>query len=154
MYAKCILISVDFSPEEEYSEYYAHTFTLEDKKCLFRIAKKKPTKSGWYVTIWKRGADNIIASYGESNAIDFAVIAASENHSVREFILPKTTLEKKNIFRANGKEGKRAIRVYAPWNKTTSAQAEKTQKWQGQFFVDLSSSCSESVLKINNLYSM
>ena len=144
----------NFSPEDESSEYYAHTFTIKDKKGLFRIAKKTPTKAGWFVTIWKRGSDNIIAPYDEYDAIDFVVIAVSDGHRVGEFIFPKIILIKKNIFSTNGKEGKRAIRVYTPWDKTTSAQAAKTQKWQCQFFINLNSSCSESTLKINNLYSM
>ena len=154
IYAKCGLKFENFSPEDESSEYYAHTFTIKDKKGLFRIAKKTPTKSGWFVTIWKRGSDNIIAPYNESDSIDFVVIAVSDGNNVGEFVFSKTILTKKNIFGANGKEGKRAIRVYAPWDKTTSTQAAKTQKWQGQFFVDLNSSCSESTLKIKNLYSL
>ena len=44
MYAKCGLKIVNFSPETESSEYYAHTFTLRDKSGLFRIAKKTPIK--------------------------------------------------------------------------------------------------------------
>lgn len=154
MYAKCGLKFENFSPENESSEYYAHTFTIQGKKGLFRIAKKTPTKSGSFVTIWKRCADNTIAPYEEADAIDFVVIAVSDGNRVGEFIFPKTVLAKKNIFSANSKEGKRAIRVYTPWDKATSVQAAKTQKWQGQFFVDLNSSCSESTLTINNLYSM
>ena len=150
IYAKCGLKFENFSPEDESSDYYAHTFTIKDKKGLFRIAKKTPTKSGYFVTIWKRGPDNIIAPYDESDSIDFVVIAVSNGNNVGEFIFPKTVLVKKNIFSVNSKEGKRAIRVYAPWDKTTSAQAAKTQKWQGQFFVDLNSSCSESTLKLTS----
>jgi hypothetical protein len=154
IYAKCGLNLEDFSPEDESSEYYAHTFTIKGKKGLFRIAKKTPAKSGSFVTIWKRGSNNIIAPYDESDSIDFVVIAVADGNNVGEFIFPKNILAKKNIFSANGKEGKRAIRVYAPWDKTTSAQAAKTGKWQDQFFVDLNSLRSESTLKINNLYSM
>jgi hypothetical protein len=152
MYAKCGLKIENFSPEDESSEYYAHTFTIKDKKGLFRIAKKTPTKSGWFVTIWKRGSDNIIAPYDASDPINFVVIAVSDSNNVGEFIFPKAILAKKNIFSANGKEGKRAIRIYAPWDKTTSAQAAKTQKWQNQFFVDITSNISENISKIKTLY--
>ncbi len=151
-YAQCGIEYENFSPENESSEYYAHTFTMKGKKGLFRIAKKTPTKTGAFVTIWKRGTDNIIAPYEESDAIDFVVIAVSDGNNIGEFILPKTVLTKKRIFSTHGKEGKRAIRVYAPWDKTTSAQAAKTQKWQDQFFVDLNASCSESAPRIRNLY--
>ena len=154
IYDKCDLRFENFSPEDESSEYYAHTFTINDKKGLFRIAKKTPTKAGWFVTIWKRGSDNIIAPYEEYDSIDFVIIAVSDGDRVGEFIFPKKILIKKKIFSANGKEGKRAFRVYTPWDKTTSAQAAKTQKWQCQFFISLNSSCLESTLKIKDLYSM
>lgn len=47
MYAKWGLKFKNFSPENESSEYYAHTFTIKDKKGLLRIAKK-PDKI-WFV---------------------------------------------------------------------------------------------------------
>ena len=153
MYDKCDLKFENFSPEYESSEYYAHTFTIKGKKGLFRIAKKTPTKSGWFVTIWKRGSDNIIAPYKESDDIDFVVVAVYDDKNIGEFVFPKTILTQKNIFSANGKEGKRAIRVYTPWDKTTSSQAEKTRQWKSQFFVNLDPSCLESTLRINNFYS-
>ncbi|TRW95625.1 MepB family protein [Flavobacterium gawalongense] len=35
------------------------------------------------------------------------------------------------------KEGKRAIRVYPPWDTTTNKQAQKTQKWQLDYFLEI-----------------
>lgn len=154
MYAKSNLEIKAFFPEDESSEYYAHTFTVKGKKGLFRIAKKTPTKTGWFVTIWKRGADNIIAPYDRSDDINFAVIVICDDTHIGEFIFPKNILVKENILSVNGKGGKRGIRVYAPWDTITSPQAAKTQKWQSQFFIDLRSSKSESILKLNSLYSM
>jgi len=152
MYAKCGLKFENFSPEDESSEYYAHTFTMKDKQGLFRIAKKNPLKSGSFVTIWKRDSGNITAPYEASDPIDFVVIVVCNGNNIGEFIFPKTIITKQKIFSANGKEGKRAIRVYAPWDKTTSTQAAKTQKWQSKFFVDFNSSCSKSTLKINFVF--
>ena len=154
IYAKCGLKIDHFSPEAESSEYYAHTFTVQDKNILFRIAKKTPTKTGWFVTIWKRGGDNIIAPYHESDRVDFVVIAVSDHNHVGEWIFPKAVLLEKNILSTKGKEGKRAIRVYAPWDNPTNVQATKTQQWQNQFFVDLGSPHSVSMSKINKLYAM
>ena len=34
--------------------------------------------------------------------------------------------------------GKRALRVYPPWDASTSRQAQRTQAWQLQYFVDMS----------------
>lgn len=153
IYAKCGLKIDKFFPEKESSEYYAHTFVLQDKNVLFRVAKKTPTKTGWFVTIWKRGADNIITPYDEYDSVDFVVIAVYDNNSVGEFIFSKAVLLKENIFSTKSKEGKRAMRVYTPWDKSTSLQAIKTQKWQNQFFVDLGSPELESTLtKMRSLY--
>lgn len=44
MYAKYGLKIENFFPEEESSEYHAHTFTLKNKNGLFRIAKKLQQK--------------------------------------------------------------------------------------------------------------
>ena len=106
IYAKSGLKFKNFSAEDKSSEYYTHTFTIKDKNGLFRIAKKTPTKLGWFVTIWKRGSDNIIASYNQSDSIDFIVIAISDGNNLGGVVLPKTILTKKNIFGANGKEDK------------------------------------------------
>ena len=111
LYVEYGLNRENFSPESESSEYYAHTFTMGGKKGLFRIAKKTLTKAGWFVTIWKRGTDSIIAPYESSDAIDFVVVAVLDCNHVGELIFPKSILIQKKIFAADGKEGKRAIRV-------------------------------------------
>lgn len=46
-------------------------------------------------------------------------------------------LRNKNIFSHNGREGKRAIRVYAPWVKPTAKQAISNQQWQISEFINL-----------------
>lgn len=150
LYDKYDLKIENFFPEKESSEYHAHTFSLKNKKGLFRIAKKTPTKIGYFVTIWKRGADNIIAPYEKTDAIDLVIIAVFNNNHIGEFIFPKAILLKQKIFSANNSEGKRAIRVYAPWDKTTSVQAAKTQEWQSQFFVHLDKDSSEFNSTIKN----
>ncbi len=152
MYAKCGLILENFAPEDKSSAYYAHTFTIKDKRGLFRIAKITPTKAGSFVTIYKRGVDSIISPYEVSDSIDFVVIAVVDGNNVGEFVFSKTVLCEKNIFSIDGKEGKRAMRVYAPWDKITSAQALNTRKWQGAYFANLNPLCMESTLKLNNLF--
>ncbi len=154
LYAACDLKIENFLPEQESSEYYAHSFSLKSKNIRFRIAKKTPTKTGHFVTLWKRGADNIIAPYDQSDPVDFFVIAILDNGKIGQFILPKSILLSKNIFSENNKGGKRAIRVYSPWDKATSTQAIQTQKWQDQYFVDLTSKNPESIKKIKTLHSI
>ena len=153
LYRQCDFIIERFTAEPESSEYYAHTFTLKSKRCLFRIAKKTPTKTGWFVTLWKRGSDNIIAPYDESDGVDFVVVAIIHDHKVGQFIFPKKILQNKNIFSTDNLSGKRAIRVYSPWDKVNSIQAAKTQSWQQSYFVDLGLHTPENVLNIKQLYS-
>jgi len=154
LYDACDFKINNFIPEPESREYYAHSFSLNKKNIRFRIAKKTPTKTGWFVTIWKRGADGIIAPYDESDPVDFVVVSILNNHKIGQFIFPKSVLLKQKIFSANNKGGKRAIRVYSPWDDTTSTQAIKTQKWQDQYFVDLTLKKPDSITKIITLYSM
>jgi hypothetical protein len=46
-------------------------------------------------------------------------------------------LADKGIISFNGKEGKRGIRVYPPWDVTTSKQAQQTQSWQIKYFLTI-----------------
>ena len=45
---------------------------------------------------------------------------------------------KDNILSSSKKEGKRAMRIYPPWDKTDNSQAKKTQAWQLQYFIKFS----------------
>lgn len=130
-YAQCGLKIESFLPKDTISKYCSHIFNLNNKNILFKIAKKTPKKTGWFVTLWKRNSDNI-----------------------GQFIFPKTVLLEKKILSQNNKGGKRAIRVYTPWDKVTSTQASQTQSWHSPFFVDLKLVNSDSFLKIKTLYFM
>jgi len=52
-------------------------------------------------------------------------------------VFPKSELINKGIITTNKKDGKRGFRVYPKWNKTTNKQAEKTQKWQLNYFYEI-----------------
>ncbi len=54
-----------------------------------------------------------------------------------KFIFPKSVLLKQDVLSINGKGGKRGIRVYPPWDATINRQAQKTQKWQREYFLDI-----------------
>jgi hypothetical protein len=97
LYAECGIKIDNFAPEKESSEYYAYTYLLKNKNILFRIAKKTPTKTGWFVTIWKRGSDNIIAPYDEYDPVDFVFITILKDNKIGQFIFTKSILLKKNI---------------------------------------------------------
>jgi len=123
--------------EPESSEYGACTFVLDNSNILFRTAKITPTKTGQFVTLWKRINQGPIQPFEAKDQIDFFIICTRKDNKLGLFIFPKSILITKEIV-SDKKEGKRAIRVYPPWDATTSKQAQKTQKWQLDYFLEIS----------------
>lgn len=124
--------------EEESKEYGAYLFELNSLAVRFRVSKITPTKVGQFVTLWKRTGNGPIEPYDVTDKLDIVIISARTLTHFGHFIFPKTVLCKQGVFTANGKEGKRAMRVYPPWDMTTNKQAQKTQNWQLNYFIDLS----------------
>lgn len=137
VYAKCGFTLTNFQLHTESSEYGACAFELNNHKVEYRISKITPTKTGQFVTIWKRNNEGITAPFDISDTIDFIVITSKSGDKIGQFIFPKSVLVEKGIITSNGKQGKRGIRVYPPWNSATSKQAEETQRWQTNYFVQL-----------------
>ena len=54
-----------------------------------------------------------------------------------QFVFPKAVLYEKGIVSKDGKSGKRAMRIYPPWDITDSRQAKKTQAWQLMYFFEI-----------------
>lgn len=124
--------------EKEGEAYGAAVLKIENRGILFRIAKTTPTKTGQFVTLWKRQAvHGNIAPMDISDGFDDAIIATFNENSRGVFIFSKETLQERKIFSSHGKGGKLAFRVYAPWVETKGVQARAAQKWQCDFFLDL-----------------
>lgn len=121
--------------EPESSEYGACHLIINKKTIIFRVAKTTPTKNGQFVTIWKRINNGPIQPYDISDDFDLIVISTRKDNLLGQFIFPKSILLKKEIISGNNKDGKRGIRVYPPWEHATTKQAEKTQKWQSDYFL-------------------
>ncbi|HEU4791423.1 MAG TPA: MepB family protein [Flavobacterium sp.] len=122
--------------EAESSEYGACAFSLNSLNILFRTAKITPTKTGQFVTLWKRINQGPIKPFDSTDPIDLFIVSTRKDNNFGLFIFPKSILITKEIV-SDEKEGKRAIRVYPPWDITTSKQAQKTQKWQLDYFLKI-----------------
>lgn len=122
--------------EAESSEYGACSFVLNNLNILFRSAKITPTKTGQFVTLWKRTKQGPIQPFDSTDPIDLFIISTRKDDHFGLFIFPKLILITKEIV-SDKKEGKRAMRVYPPWDITTSKQAQKTQKWQLDYFIEI-----------------
>lgn len=123
--------------EKESSEYCAHRFEINNLKIVFRHAKITPTKIGQFVTLWKRKTEKSqIESLEFTDDFDIVLINVKEGNYFGQFVFPKSVLLLKGII-SDIKEGKRAFRVYPSWVKTESFQAQKTQKWQLDYFIEI-----------------
>lgn len=139
--------------ETESAGYHACSFSVEGRLIIYRLAKITPTKNGQFVTIWKRKDNGPIQPFDLSDEIDFVVVTVKTKSDTGLFIFPKAVLIEHKIFSVRGKGGKRAIRVYPPWDKTESKQAEKTQKWQLEFFLEIPHNKSIDVKRCKTLFS-
>lgn len=126
----------NFIKHEEGKEYNACRFRLKNFNIEYRTSKITPTKTGQFVTIWKRTHDGLTAPFDAFDNIDFIIVRCEFETRFGHFIFPKSILIEKGIISQKGQGGKRGIRVYPSWNSTESKQALKTQQWQNQFFFE------------------
>lgn len=124
-------------PENESKEYDACTFKLNGLKVIFRSARITPTKVGQFVTIWRRNQEGVTQPHEITDPFDLIIISVLKDEKAGHFIFPKSVLAEQGVISTPGKEGKRGIRVYPPWDITINKQAQKTQKWQLNYFVNL-----------------
>ena len=139
--------------EAESEEYGAYKFEVANKHIVFRVAKTTPKKIGQFVTLWKRDGDGPILPFDVSDIVDLFVVSVRDGERFGQFIFPKSVLWKHGVISKEGKGGKRAIRVYPPWVETQNMQARKSQKWQHEYFTEISSNSVKSVERIQRLFS-
>ncbi len=123
--------------EAESADYGAFTFALNGARICFRVAKTTPTKVGQFVTLWKRQGKGPIEPFDQSDAVDCFVVSTRAPGYFGHFVFPKAVLCDHDVVSTDGVGGKRAMRVYPPWDRTTSRQAAATQRWQADYFLDL-----------------
>lgn len=123
--------------EDECEEYVGFNFQIEKLNFKFRKSKITPKKVGQFVTLWKRNAEKQTEPFNETDNFDFFIFASEQDENFGFFIFSQQLLIEKNILSTKLKEGKRGFRLYPPWVKTENKQAEKTQSWQTEYFVDL-----------------
>ncbi len=129
--------------DSESAEYQSCSFQLNSFEFIHRFSKITPTKTGQFVTIWKRNNKGITAPFDVSDNFDFIVITSKSDENLGQFVFPKAVLLEKGIISNNNSSGKRGIRVYPPWDIPTSKQAEKTQFWQTKYFYSINKATFE-----------
>jgi hypothetical protein len=140
--------------EPESAEYGAYTFELNGHAIRYRAAKTTPTKIGQFVTLWKRIGNSPIKPFDIADAVDCIIISTRTANHFGQFVFPKSVLCEHDIMSVKGEGGKRAIRVYPPWDKTISKQAQKTQKWQLKYFLEIPENNPVDTVRSQTLYKL
>lgn len=125
--------------ETESKEYGACNLKINNLSVKFRVGKITPTKIGQFVTLWKRIGNTPIQPYDMADDVDLLVVSVRTTDHFGQFVFPKTVLHDKGVFSKDGIGGKRAMRIYPPWDITDNAQAHKTQSWQLLYFFEIHS---------------
>ncbi len=136
--------------DAESDEYIGYNFNVNEFSIKFRKAKITPKKVGQFVTFWKRNTDKQTEPFSENDVFDYYIIATEEDSKLGFYIFPKAILIEKNILTSTKKEGKRGFRVYPNWVKPENKQAEKTQNWQQNYFVEIINNQSD-LKQVNKL---
>lgn len=136
-YGPCGYHFTQLQPEAESADYAACTLQLNGLRCCFRVAKTTPTKVGQFVTLWKRIGSGPIQPFDLGDPVDVFVVSSRSGPHFGQFIFTKAALAAQGVVASSDQGGKRALRVYPPWDTTTSRQAQRTQAWQLRHFVDM-----------------
>jgi len=151
-YAPSGLIIDKLKREAESEDYGAFEFAMNLWQIKFRVAKITPTKTGQFVTLWKRIGNGPILPYDMVDPVDFFVISVRTPEHFGQFVFPKTLLCEKGIVSKAGEGGKRAIRVYPPWGTPANSQAKRTQAWQLLYFFEMHPNTPLDALRIQQLF--
>lgn len=154
LYDICSLQISNYQVDKECVEYSGNTYQIEGLKIIGRNAKKTPIKDGFFVTLWKRNGDGPIQPIESTEDFDYSIITARENGHCGVFIFPKFALINHGVLKSSSKPGKRAFRIYPPWEETNSKLALKSQKWQSEYFLELNSQEKLDCQLVKNLLNL
>jgi hypothetical protein len=105
LYDKCGFDFIHPKIEVESIEYGACSFRLNENSIKHRVSKITPTKTGQFVTIWKRNISGVTAPFDDADDIDFFIITSRKGNSIGQFIFPKNVLVEKGVVSKHNKIG-------------------------------------------------
>ncbi|MFC6346725.1 MepB family protein [Vagococcus carniphilus] len=123
--------------EKQNGEYEGMTFTINNQSFRSRLAKKTPTKKGYFVVFWEKDGNNINQPFLFEESPQETLVFVSDNEKRGVFKFPKEILLKKGILKDDKSKGKMGIRVYPEWESDLNQTATKTQQWQLDYFTFL-----------------
>ena len=127
----------NISYEKQNEDYEGMTFTINNQLFRSRLAKKTPTKKGYFVVFWKKDENNINQPFLFEESPQETLVFVLDNEKRGVFKFPKEILLKKGILKGDKSKGKMGIRVYPEWESDLNQTAKKTQQWQLNYFTFL-----------------
>ena len=152
VYDPCGLVIQNLMPEKESTEYGAAEFEMNQLRIKFRVGKITPTKTGQFVTFWKRIGKGPILPYDLDDPFDLFVVSMRNADHFGQFVFPKKVLCERGIVSKNEVGGKRALRVYPPWDAVDNRQAKRTQAWQLEWFIEIPEKLNIAHARVEYLY--
>ena len=123
--------------DEQWNQSYeAYNFNINGYVFKSRLAKKTPTKSGYFVTCWTKDEDNYNRPYKIEEFADYLIVAVIDDELNGYFLFPRELLVEKGILASSKYQGKMAFRVYPKWCNQLNKTAGQTQKWQCKYFFE------------------
>lgn len=153
-FLKELKLGTNLVVSSESKEYKACSFFINSSKVISRQAKLTPKKSGFFVSVWKRTSEGITAPYSFNDKFDFFVININLRENQGVFIFSKQVLIKNHIISTKEKEGKRGFRLYLPNDTLQSKQAQNTQKWQMEYYINFNDSVIVNSNKFKTLFNL
>lgn len=123
--------------EVDNAEYGAAVALVGSAKVRYRVGKLTPRKVGAFVAVWRRAPGGSTEPFPAEDDVDLLVITVREGFNFGQFVFPKAALIEHGIVSTAGAGGKRGFRLYPAWSMTTNPQAQRTQRWQSDFFLHL-----------------
>ena len=150
---------VELDPVPESSKYEALSFSLNNRRIVYRKGKVTSHRPGAFLALWNRplleDANGIKPIPLTSNELDYLFIQVESHSNILEelelgsqdgmFIFPVSVLIEKGIVSSSKSKGKTGFRVFPPWSqdrgivgtKVFSESGKKTQRWQIPFFLEI-----------------
>ncbi|NLX81604.1 MAG: MepB family protein [Proteiniphilum sp.] len=135
----------DIELENQNVEYLGARLKLNEHSVRYRKGKVTPTKAGLFVVAWEKDENNVNQAYQYDTAPDNMMVYCEVESHKGVFLFSKEVLLKNKILASNNQKGKMGFRVYPPWEHLKSPQAQKTQKWQSEFYIDLNTNTSNKL---------
>ena len=136
----------DVRYETQNSDYEGFTCNIDNKIFRSRRAKSTPIKKGYFVAFWEKDSKNLNSAYKSSENVHKLIITIFDTEKKGQFVFPQDILIEKGILKNAKDKGKMAMRIYPNWCVNLNVSATKTQKWQSNYFIDLTKDIDKNLL--------